>query len=323
MDRAERLIRAANPAGQRLSKGAEESLARILAISPAPTNPVVRPRSYRFRWTLSIAATVVLAVAISVAGILRPQPSFAATPPMLVITPTDDDARTALHNLASLASAQPGGAAVSRFTTQWWAVASEVDEHGTITASHVQPVRRVTTLSPNGGAHQADYAGEPYDARGRPVVDPNLPKPGAELGTVDIARDEMFFPLEPPSDPARFGAYLASAYESNATEPATDAMERIRVLLGERILTPTQNAALATYLSTLPDLEILGGTVDRLGRPAAVFAAPLNQETSTQMVLMFAADSGRVVATETIYRGASRTDIPSPAVLEYTAWEHP
>ncbi|MEA5053613.1 MAG: hypothetical protein VB093_09250, partial [Propionicimonas sp.] len=196
-------------------------------------------------------------------------------------------------------------------------------EAGGVVASRVDPVRRVSTLLPGGLVRITDYAGQPYDIRGVPVDDPALPAPGSGLGSMDMTTDEFFFPAAPPSDPIEFGSYLADAFESGHTAPATDAMERIAVLQAERILTPPQNAALVEYLTTLPDLALLGESTDRLGRPVIVFAAPINPKTSTQAVLMFGAETGRVAASETIYRGTERTDISSPAVLEYMAWEAP
>jgi len=38
---------------------------------------------------------------------------------------------------------------------------------------------------------------------------------------------------------------------------------------------------------------------------------------------MISPDTGRITAIEDIYRGTDRTDIPTPAVAEYVAWETP
>lgn len=323
MDRAERLIREANPASDPLSERAEASLARILAVTPDVTTPLRRQRAPRLRWVVSIAAAVALMLVITVAGILRPPPAVAASPPMLTLAPVQIGVRSALQDLSALAASRPDASGRSQIITQWWAVASEVGEGGTVESSHVQPVRRVSTFGPGGVTVQVDYAGQPFDINGEPTDDPDLPAPGTELGRVDVLADELFFPSEPPSDPTEFGHYLAAAFQQSSVVPATDAMERIAVLLAERILTPSQNAALASYVASLPDVELLGATSDRLGRQAVVFAAPLDPESSTQMLLLFGVESGCVVATETVYRGTTRSDIPSPAVVEYIAWEHP
>lgn len=323
MDRVERLIRSASPAKEPLSARAEADLARILAIVPEDAPVTDLPRRPRARWVLSIAAAAVLVLAIGIASIVRPQHAYAATPPMLTITPIEGDTPTVLRRLAALAASQPDVSGETQIITQWWALASEVNEAGEIVTSRVDPIRRVSALLPGGAMRITDYAGQPYDTQGNPVTDPNSPTVGTDLGTFDMDTDERFFPTEPPDTPVEFGRYLADAMPTGSNAPTAHALSVVEALLGEHILTPAQNAALAEYLGALPDLALLGRSTDRLGRPVVAVAAPTSPTMHSQAVLMLNAKTGRIAATETIYRGTDRTDIPSPAVLEYMAWEAP
>lgn len=323
MDRLERLIRSASPANEPLSARAEADLARILATVPDDAAVTDLRRRPRARWMVSIAAAVVLVLAIGVASVIRPQHAYAATPPMLAITPLDTDAPTALRHLADLAASQPDVSAETDIITQWWALATELDETGEVVSSRVTPVRRISTLGPDGLLRYTDYVGQAYDARGNPVDDPDTPAVGTKLGTVELDSEDHVFPAVPPEVSSKFGPYLTGALPKGSRGPSAHSFAAIAALLGERILTPLQNTALTEYLATLPDLALLGESTDRLGRPVIVFAAPINPKTGTQAILMLSTETGRVAATETIYRGAERTDIPSPAVLEYMAWEAP
>ncbi|MEA4945755.1 MAG: hypothetical protein VB080_15135, partial [Propionicimonas sp.] len=117
-------------------------MARILATVPEDSPATSLRRRPRARWVLSIAAAAVLVLAISVASIVRPQQVYAATPPMLAISPIETDAPTVLRHLATLAASQLDLSAETQIITQWWALASEVDEAGGVVASRVDPVRR-------------------------------------------------------------------------------------------------------------------------------------------------------------------------------------
>lgn len=321
MDRAERLIRGAKPAGQPLSPRAEIGLARILA-SPTPDTTALAPSSRRpVRWVWAASAALVVALVIAGVNLIRPGKAVAATPPMPTITATSQDAASTLRELQKRAAAQPDRSAASEIATQWWALGSDVDANGKITASSVDPMRRVATLGAHGVTRYTDYAIQPYDAAGRPVADPTAPSPGTQLDVVTVDADQQFFPEPPPTKPGAFGVYFTDHLPLNSPSATVRAFTGINALLAERILSPAQQAAFLGYLASLPDIHLLGTSTDRLGRAVLVFAAPTNGDD--QSLLMLSPDTGRINATEVIYRGTDRTDIPSPAVIEYVAWENP
>lgn len=322
MRRAERLIRQAKPAEQPLSSRAEADLGRILSSDAEDTIAFRGQSPHRpARWVWAAAAALVVALVITGINLAQPGKAFAATPPMPTITTTGQDAATTLHQLQALAAAQPDRSAGTEIVTQWWALASDVDATGAITASTVDPIRRIATLGPHGITSYTDYAAQPYDAAGRRVDDKKAPTPGTQLDTDTVDPDQQIFPGPPPTKPDGFGDYLADHLPLNSPSPTSNAFTGIRTLMAERILTPAQQEAFLGYLASLPDIQLLGTSTDRLGRGILVFAAPTHKDNQT--LLMISPDSGRITATEVIYRGTDRTDIPTPAVVEYVAWEAP
>lgn len=321
MDRAERLIRDAKPPTPPISPRAEADLARILASkAEAPASTTHKPhRSVRWAW--AAAAALVIAMVIAGIDLARPKEALAATPPMPTITATAEAPADALHDLQARAAAQPDRSEATEIATRWWALGSDVDATGKITVSTVDPRRRVATLGAHGIISYTDYAALPYDAAGRPVSDPTAPPPGTQLDYVTVEPDQQIFTDPPPTKPSLFGDYLADHLPLNSPSATSNAFTGIRMLMAERILAPAQQSAFLGYLASLSDVQILGDSTDRLGRRVLVFAAPLQQDHQT--LLMISSDTGQIAATEVIYRGTDRTDIPTPAVIEYVAWETP
>ena len=322
MDRIEKMIRDAKPPEGPLGERAKADLARILATAP-PSAPdhSVRAQQVSRRWTWTVAAAAVFAILITTITFSRSDVAIAATPPMVSITSAATEAAAALQEARDVAASQADLSSRSEIVTQWWALSSQVDSNNTVSTSAIHPRRRITTTGVHGILAYTDYVGQPYDIRGNPVHDDSLPAAGTDLDTVTVDPDQRVFSAEPPSNAAEFGNYLAEALEPYSSSPTVNSFEAINALLSERILTPAQNAALAEHLASLPDIELLGAGTDRLGRSVMVFSAPV--EADHQALLMLATDTGRVAAAETIYVGTQRTDIRSPAVIAYTAWEAP
>lgn len=270
-----------------------------------------------------MAASIVVAVLVGV-GPLRPAEARAATPPLLATQAMPNDSLAeVLGELQVDAGGQPDRSGLRRIVTQWWGLASDVDAHGTIVASRVEPRRRVAALRAKGGINSyTDYVAQAYDTAGNPVSGADLPTVGTKLDTVKLSADQQVFAHTPPTDPRRFGAYLEDALGADsASPPALHAISGIGALLSERRLTPGESAALLGYLGTLRDLSLLGSSMDRLGRPVIVLAAPV--VAGSQLRLLIDEGTGAVRGTEVVYSGSDRTDIASPAVTEYVVWETP
>ena len=84
--------------------------------------------------------------------------------------------------------------------------------------------------------------------------------------------------------------------------------------LGEDIATQLAQIRFEAF-----DLELAGTTTDRLGHEAYVFETPPSDVDLVDRLLV--SPSGHILATETVWVGHDRTDIPSPSVVSYYAWE--
>lgn len=329
MDRAERLIRAARPdVARQLPGRAEADLGAILA-SDADNSSKSGAAARTSRhgkggwWLVAAAALIVVVVSVGI-GPLRPAEARAATPPMLVTQSMPNDSLAdVLGELQAKAGGQPDRSGLRRIVTQWWGLASDVDAQGKIVASRVEPRRRVAELRAKGGiSSYTDYVARAYDTAGNPVSGADLPVVGTTIETVRLSADQQVFVHAPPIEPGRFGAYLDDALGANsASPPAFNAISGVGALLSERRLTPGESAAFIGYLGTLRDLRLLGSSVDRLGRPVIVMAAPVVD--GNQLRLLLEEGTGAILGTEVVYNGSDRIDIASPAVTEYVVWETP
>ncbi|MDR1431014.1 MAG: hypothetical protein LBI99_02715 [Propionibacteriaceae bacterium] len=333
MDRIEELLRAAKPDDEHLSAADDAYLKRILAKTPAmlankditqriERKSVSRKRArQRMRWLVSAAATVLVAtIVVTVAGQV-PAHAYAATPPMLKTIQANHDVATVLNDLSQLSAVQPDRSTRREIVEHVWGLATKVDAQGQpVRTSVIQPEKYVYTLAAWGVAARASYADEPYDIAGSPVVDPALPKPGTLLER-DIYTEEDQPPALPPlpEDAAEFSAYFAENIPSQGEPESTTAINRVVAVMYGRTINPRQEAGLLEYLATIPGLELAGECEDRLSRSVYVLRSATWAEQ--QELLLLDANTGHIAGYETIYIGTSRTDIPSPAVVSYTAWE--
>ena len=71
---------------------------------------------------------------------------------------------------------------------------------------------------------------------------------------------------------------------------------------------------------TYDDLEVLGSTTDRLGRPVVGIAAPgRGDQTAT---LLVSAESGRIVGIErSVLNDVKDLMVPAGTVVSYILWE--
>jgi hypothetical protein len=294
---------------------ADANLARILASRPKPQ----RWRAALRRWWKAIAASVV-AGTLAVAMLLSPGAAYAATPPMLAITPISQSAAELLAAMSLLAGSQPARTG-NEIVEHNWGFVTVVGEENRIEESYIDPEKDVMRVGPAGVDRIRRYTDTMYDKVGNPVQDPAAPAPGILQSDEIVAPEDQFrqFPDEPPTDPGKMFEYFSSALEPIEPSLSIDAIQWVRALLHERILTPAQESAVIAWLGTLPDLELLGEATDRLGRQVAVLEAPLGGERQERVMIDLS--TGRIAGTEIIYRGHTRTDSPSPAVVGYDCWE--
>ncbi len=287
-----------------------------------------RRRHFRLpTWSIltTAAAAVAAIVAVTVSLVMSPTTSYAATPPMLAITQadpgTDTDAARLLNELAATrrGSVDPDPVAPGepqRINMQTWSLVTNPDGDQ---PTYVAPEHVAIARYPDGAWQQIVTAGPPYDVHGDAVEDPSLPAPGTELWRMDEKAGEHIYvyPDVLPTTGPELAEVMRAIGFSDESSP-NEWMSQVNSLLTERVPTPAEEAAVLEVLSTV-DLRYAGTTVDRLGRDAYVFETPPSDVDLVDRVLV--SPTGRIVAMETIYVGDDRTDIPSPAVVGYYAWE--
>lgn len=325
MDNVERLLRVAKPEDQPLTPADEARLRKILA-TPHPMvrdrqpKPVRRSRPRTGFWL--IPATLTAVITVVAAALFWPvsTSAYAATPPILTYSSVESSTNTVLAQLVTLAAAQPDKSDSVQRVEHVWGLATESDpQNQPADTTIIQPEKYVYTLASWGVAERTVYADPPYDTAGNPVINPNLPKPGTPLGKETYTEeDETVLPSLPESA-EELPAYFEMVLPGQGEPPSTTAVNQILDLMYGHRLNPRQNAALLSYLKDIPGLELAGTTQDRLGR--SVYALQSVTWQDHQEILLVNTQTGHFAGHETIYIGTTRTDIPSPAVISYTAWE--
>ncbi|MFF2372419.1 hypothetical protein [Agromyces sp. NPDC058110] len=310
--------------GDPLSPAAEVTMRAVVSGAVAP-KPHARRRT---PMALSIAAAVAVLLAVTIGMLVVPRPSAvyaSASPPLLQPTPIEGTAEELLTHLStslkpaggpSDASGTPGPTTI---TTQSWARSMLVGDDGEIEKSTIEPERRTVEHSPDGSRIEV-RRGEPYDSDGRPIhVD------GYQVGELVWAEEFgpgefPYFYGEPPTTAAEFGPFLS--LPTGGTELTTGAyLTELTNLLGERRLTTEQTAAALGFLATLPDLEVEGAVVDRLGRPGISFATATRPPGEFVDRIIVSDEGLGILSSETTYVGHDREDVQAPSVWSYVAWE--
>lgn len=326
MNDLDELIRQAKPGTSRrdlpLTDRAEEGLRRILSADDIEREPVRRRRTRRRpRWraaTLAVGAAVLVAAAIFAPGISPspPQSAVAATPPLLTTASVPGTAQAELEKLArAREQSEPIEAPDPPFTirSHSWQLGGYFGD------DLVAPIITEERFFSDGHVQRWDYVGEPLtDATAA-----DLPKAGTLLEEYD-SRTEMYAgrtlgaPI--PTDPDLVADHLAGELDEDGPSTAFS-LEHAAHLLDSRIPSAAEEAAVLRFLASLDGITVEGEVTDRLGREGIAFSANDRGDGSNKTMLIVSADSGKILATETVYVGETRTDIESPAVISYFAWE--
>ncbi|RZU66455.1 hypothetical protein EV379_2812 [Microterricola gilva] len=329
MDELERLVRNARPiSGHRslpLSDRAKRELADLL---PGDQSSVsrsrLRLRPSRFLRVVGIALAVAVVAAlgtVATTSILSPQPTYAATPRMLQPTETADTARELLTQMAQelVGSAQLAEAPYA-ISVQAWTLATNDD--GVAISSSITPENYEFTRGADGSFRTTVTFAQPVDGDGTPVSGHALPAEGDLSWEESWAPGEyqFLFPTRFPDNAEVVGPYLSTL--SGGDSPSAGAViQALNSVLMEQQLNGTQQVALLTYLAELSDLHVVGPVVDRLGRNALLFTANDTDRAGYEEHLIVSPDTGKILATETVYTGNDRTDIHSPSVVNYYLWK--
>jgi len=298
--------------GDALPPAAETALHEIV------TGSRVAPLRRRTPVFLSVAAAVavLLALTIGMLVVSRPPTVYAAaTPPLLQPTPIDGTSEQLLMHLS--ANLKPVEQ-TSTTRSQSWARSMTIDD-GTIVSTTIDPEVRTLEHGPS-GSHLEVRRGEPYDSDGRPIeVD------GYDVGGLiweqDFGPGEFPFAYgEPPVDAAEFGAFLRAPIGAESYTTG-EYLNEFASLLSERRLTTEQSRAALEFLAGLPDLEVEGAVVDRLGRPGISFATETRAPGEFVDRIIVSDEGLGILSLESTYVGHDRTDVQAPSVWSYVAWE--
>lgn len=337
MDDLERRIRDARPlSGNRslpLTDRAKRELAELVMTAPARETSVARATPRR-RWLhrpglVPVAAGVVALSAVAVWSAM-PSPAMAATPPPLEIQPAAQTAQEMLADLSERACIAPADTAdtadaddVTVIVTHEWNLAVEVDGDGSVVASAVSPEVVTMIRHDNGDVSLEASAGIAYDSDG-PIADPET-TPGSLLWSNSFRRDEFAAPYDEsfPADTAEFPSFLSAGTDLDVEGSGSHAFLAMAQFLRVEALNCGERARLIEFVAELPDVELAGVTLDRLGRDAVAFTAdrPEGEYEGYRDYLLLSPETGEILAVEEEYIGTARADISAPTVTSYIAWE--
>ncbi|WP_309615127.1 hypothetical protein [Salinibacterium sp.] len=322
MDELERRIRAANPGsirrGDPLSARAERGLKEILADGPEETGLPVR--QWRRPVFVSVAAAVlVFIMAVSVFLIAMPRAAMAA-PPLLELTPVAGSVSSALERIIMNAQTAPASSSSASIASETWSADLTLDPAKSET--FVQPREIVRTRSESLGGEIIITAGP--IRWGSITTKEHPPAPGTELEhqVFEHGQFPLLFTQPPPSNPLEMKAYFARFLGTNATTTTGEYFRGISDLRNEWTLSGTQSAALLTFIQGLPDVELSGETLDRLGRPGLVLSTNSRTGGAFSDLLVVDQNTGVLLAAEQVYLGGlTDVHLKAPTVLDYIAWK--
>jgi hypothetical protein len=258
----------------------------------------------------------IIALTVAFLTVLQQSPAVAATPPMLNPTAVLETPRELLREMADMKRQDVETGNTIR--SQTWALNTTVAGDGSIVSSSVEPRQSVTTFEADGSVHYQLTAASPFPGQ----ASKDLTKPGTVLADETFAPGEYDNPYaEPvPTDANKVGGYLAGV-SGNDSITAGDTIMEVSAILSTVVLSNAQEAAILEYLSTLRTISVAGQVIDRLGRIGIAFRASDRWPGEVEDLLIVSLADGTILSAETIYTGSGRTDIPSPCVIDYTAWQ--
>lgn len=330
MDELERRIRMARPvSGYRtlpLTDRAEKELAGLVSTRPLTAADHRRARRTAPNRLMPLAVATAAAVVVIALGLtlfLPTAPTYAATPPLLEVSPVPQPREELLMGLSQKVKLGTETPTPDPEVTQISAVAWSlvVMSDGENQTANVVNLDYDITVKSDGAVHQIVKAGSSVDADGRSVTE-GVPAVG-ELISEDewaVGSPELRFSEPLPSESRQIPAYFAKTYETTELPDAALVINSVADLMRQRQLSSTEEATVLEYFAHEAGLKVVGAVTDRLGRDAIAFSAAHEDDPSYEEYLLVAPDSGQILAVETHYIAQGRDDIPSPSVTGYFAW---
>jgi hypothetical protein len=311
------------------------TLEAILASGPPDlpaVAPALAPRPAPRRRILVAATTATAAALVAVTSVvavntLGARPAFAATPAPLVITaPTDPvPAAGRLQQIAATADrtaapAAPARRSVEHRVAAQWALNTRIS--GQRVDSAVIPTRRESWRTPDDAGRVVERYLPPVfrsDDERRAWQDAGSPGADPVTRRSDFAAHEFpaLWAQRPPTTVAALRAWLR--HDHSGDDATADAVVD---LLGERVLTPSERAALLRVVAGIPGLSFTGTTTDRAGRRGEAYSVVLMASgLPTTYTFVIDPATGIFLAHERVLTtDAGRLNVRLPAVIRYDTY---
>lgn len=208
-------------------------------------------------------------------------------------------------------------------STGWYL---QVDRHDDATTTAlISPQVTALKWAPDQSGHLTVFAGSSYWADGSddPLPTTDTPIAGTLLTEMAIPAGTLGAPtIEPPgSTVGEMGAWLCvMGLPTDAS--AADLIDSINLAMSYWTMTNQQHSLLLQLLLQRDDVQVVGTSIDRAGRPVIGVAADSARFPGTRRLLLISADTGRIVAEE-VLRITPDGDLSAGSVILYTLWDLP
>lgn len=325
-ERWERMLRAADPA--RTPAGAPLTLAqralRDRITAGATRTPARAPR--RSLWIGIATPLAALAMLVIVLVMIVPfgaAPAAAYGPRPLEYREIPLSADEVLERAIAQLTADPaGGEAERRSRVTSWSLSYSPDavpEKQLV----IEPFVQESSWNEDLSGSLRRWAGTPFYADGPTDRIPRESEyePGQLIG------EERFGPGEYS---AVFPELLEIGVTGVIAQPgylppgamAGDVTDLVESILMQWTLTDRDQADVLDLVGDYEGIDVLGSSVDRLGRDVIALEAAAVADPDTRVVLLLSADTGGIVAVEHVSRGTNpHLPVPDGTVLSYSLWE--
>lgn len=279
-----------------------------------------RLRESRRRFERLPLAAALLAVLLLLGTTLsvwhdRTSPAVAATPRIVQAHPLKGEAKELLADLSKSIGDGDNAADPHTIRFQFWSLAFSPDA----SPRSVQPQEMLVEYLADGRKLLEARALQPRGDDGKPIDDPEAYDVDEVVFRHIFEKDEPVGLFPRPSADAEWGELLREGEGLPINANAAGYFRAVSNLLSEHPLSRSEQSGLVRFLATLSDVRVEGQVVDRLGRSGVSFSAP---DGEYRRMLIISPTRG-VLAYESMYTGSHRSDIPSPAVIDYKAWHSP
>ncbi|RKR88432.1 hypothetical protein BDK92_2759 [Micromonospora pisi] len=315
------------------SEIAAATLARILSTPDQPRPAPATPPRWTWVWRIAVGGvSATIAVIATLTMIPNPAPAHDVTPPPLTYHAPEQPVAAAplLEQIAdstrsTAAGASPGGpdSLVEHLRIVSWNLNSQID--GRRITSAVVPTDTETWL-------RADNSGRSIRRQGTPIFadadDRRDWKDQRALsrGNTPVAETyppggyQRLWAGRPPTEVPQLEKWLREI--NKGTDESAQTLLAITDLFKERVLDPSERAAVLLVLARLPDLQYAGITTDRADRSGEAFFVTSDVSgLPTRYTLIIDRHTGILLAQEQmLLTDTGRLNVEAPAVVDFDTY---